>query len=54
MLSKDNIHNSAMLKPQVAKKAVKPDTKNKPKEKGKTDGLRQRQLHDSSSSTGVS
>lgn len=54
MLDRQKIHNSAMLKPQVAKKPVKSDTKNKQKEKGQTDGLRQRQLHNGSSSTGVS
>jgi hypothetical protein len=54
MLNQKNIHNSAMLKPQVAKKPLKKDTKDKLKEKGKTDGLRQGQLHDSSSHSNVS
>ena len=54
MLDRQIIHNSAMLKPDLAKKPVKPDTKNKKKVKGKTNGLRQRQLHNTDSSTNVS
>ena len=54
MLDRQVIHNTAMLKPDIAKKPVKTDTKNKQKAKGKTNGLRQRQLHNTDSSTNVS
>jgi hypothetical protein len=56
MLDRKVIHNSAMLKPQIAKKpSTKKAKSGKLKEKGEIDnGLRQRQLHNSKRSTDLS
>lgn len=65
MLDRKNIHNSAMLKPDLAKhkhvfNELLPDGLHKCfecgkiKEKGQNNGSRHRQLHDNSSSSDIS
>lgn len=55
MLDRSNIHHSAILEPQLTKKPSKKKLESdKLKKKGKTDGLRQRPIHNANSSTNVS